>query len=149
MAEQARGEGSERATALITSAEKLAQQGRFEEAVEEFAEALEHDPERADARFQRALLLGHLQQFEEALAELDLADDELLFDELVWVDQAQAEHDAFAEVLASRGAEVLFVEDGSKDANSKLPGTSSIVIGPTAPTLTPGLLRTATLNFNG
>jgi len=36
--------------------------------------------------------------------------DELLFDELVWVDKAAEEHDALARVLRSRGADVLYVE---------------------------------------
>lgn len=37
--------------------------------------------------------------------------DELLFDELLWVDKAQEEHDAFVEVLWANDTEVLFVED--------------------------------------
>src|ERR671921_332754 len=37
--------------------------------------------------------------------------DALLFDGLPWVAKAQAEHDAFAEVLRSRGVEVLLVSD--------------------------------------
>ncbi len=36
--------------------------------------------------------------------------DELLFDELVWVDQAQQEHDAFAETIRKAGAETLYLE---------------------------------------
>jgi arginine deiminase len=36
--------------------------------------------------------------------------DELLFDELLWVEHAQAEHDAFAEVLTDAGVEVLYLE---------------------------------------
>jgi arginine deiminase len=35
--------------------------------------------------------------------------DALLFDGLPWVDRAQAEHDAFAETLRSRGVEVLYL----------------------------------------
>jgi arginine deiminase len=35
--------------------------------------------------------------------------DKLLFDGIPWVDRAQAEHDAFAEVLRSRGVEVLYL----------------------------------------
>ena len=35
--------------------------------------------------------------------------DTLLFDGLPWVDRAQAEHDAFAEALRSRGVEVLYL----------------------------------------
>ncbi|KAA0023803.1 arginine deiminase [Antrihabitans cavernicola] len=35
--------------------------------------------------------------------------DQLLFDGLPWVDRAQAEHDAFADLLRSRGVEVLLL----------------------------------------
>lgn len=37
--------------------------------------------------------------------------DELLFDELVWVEQAQIEHDAFTRILRTHGADVLYVAD--------------------------------------
>jgi arginine deiminase len=37
--------------------------------------------------------------------------DELLFDELLWVEQAQAEHDAFTDVMRTAGVEVLYVEE--------------------------------------
>jgi arginine deiminase len=37
--------------------------------------------------------------------------DQLLFDGIPWVDRAQAEHDAFADVLRSRGVEVLLLSD--------------------------------------
>lgn len=37
--------------------------------------------------------------------------DELLFDELLWVDKAQDEHDAFADTLRNADVEVLYVED--------------------------------------
>lgn len=37
--------------------------------------------------------------------------DQLLFDAIPWVDRARAEHDAFAEVLRSRGTEVLLLRD--------------------------------------
>src|SRR5690349_12560604 len=37
--------------------------------------------------------------------------DELLFDDVLWVEQAQREHDAFVDVLKSRGAEVYYVHD--------------------------------------
>ena len=35
--------------------------------------------------------------------------DSLLFDDIPWVDRAQAEHDAFAEALRARGVEVLYL----------------------------------------
>ena len=37
--------------------------------------------------------------------------DQLLFDGLPWVEHAQDEHDQFAELLASRGVEVLLLSD--------------------------------------
>ncbi|RKT51947.1 arginine deiminase [Saccharothrix australiensis] len=37
--------------------------------------------------------------------------DQLLFDGVPWVDRAQEEHDAFAEVLRGRGTEVLLLSD--------------------------------------
>ncbi|WP_460958040.1 arginine deiminase [Parasphingorhabdus pacifica] len=37
--------------------------------------------------------------------------DQLLFDAIPWVDRAKDEHDAFAEVLRSRGVEVLLLDD--------------------------------------
>jgi arginine deiminase len=37
--------------------------------------------------------------------------DELLFDELLWVEHAQQEHDAFTDLLRAQGVEVLYVEE--------------------------------------
>ncbi len=37
--------------------------------------------------------------------------DQLLFDAIPWVDRAQAEHDAFAEVLRSRGVDVVLLHE--------------------------------------
>jgi arginine deiminase len=37
--------------------------------------------------------------------------DELLFDDVLWVKRARQEHDAFADTLRERGAEVLYVAD--------------------------------------
>ncbi|WP_188828686.1 arginine deiminase [Nocardia camponoti] len=37
--------------------------------------------------------------------------DQLLFDAIPWVERAQAEHDAFADVLTARGVEVLLLAD--------------------------------------
>jgi arginine deiminase len=37
--------------------------------------------------------------------------DELLFDELLWVEQAQAEHDAMTDIMRQAGVEVLYVEE--------------------------------------
>jgi arginine deiminase len=53
--------------------------------------------------------------------------DELLFDDVLWVEQAQREHDAFVAVLRERGAEVCYVNDmlaeaiaASDEARNKL-----------------------------
>src|SRR5512144_997894 len=37
--------------------------------------------------------------------------DELLFDDVLWVERAQWEHDQFTQVLRERGVEVLYVQD--------------------------------------
>jgi arginine deiminase len=37
--------------------------------------------------------------------------DELLFDDVLWVRRARQEHDAFADALADRGVEVLYLEE--------------------------------------
>ncbi len=42
--------------------------------------------------------------------------DQLLFDSIPWVDRAQDEHDAFAEVLRGRGVEVLLLADSLRTA---------------------------------
>lgn len=42
--------------------------------------------------------------------------DQLLFDSIPWVDRAQAEHDAFAEVLRNRGVDVLLLADALRTA---------------------------------
>ena len=44
--------------------------------------------------------------------------DELLFDGVPWVSRAQDEHDAFADVLRSRGVEVLYVRELLEEALS-------------------------------
>ena len=36
--------------------------------------------------------------------------DELLFDDVLWVKRARQEHDAFADTLADRGVEVLYLD---------------------------------------
>ena len=37
--------------------------------------------------------------------------DELLFDDVLWVERAQWEHDQFVRVLRDRGAEVYYLQD--------------------------------------
>ena len=37
--------------------------------------------------------------------------DDLLFDDVLWVQRARQEHDAFADVLRERGVEVLYLDE--------------------------------------
>nr|WP_189221761.1 arginine deiminase [Saccharothrix coeruleofusca] len=57
--------------------------------------------------------------------------DQLLFDGVPWVDRAQEEHDAFAEVLRSRGVEVLLLADllvkALHDDRARIAGVHSAV----------------------
>jgi arginine deiminase len=57
--------------------------------------------------------------------------DQLLFDGVPWVDRAQDEHDAFAEVLTSRGTEVLLLSDllveALSDDRARIAGIHSAV----------------------
>jgi arginine deiminase len=53
--------------------------------------------------------------------------DELLFDELIWVEKAREEHDAFVEVLEGAGVEVLYVETLLEEVLSD-PETATTVI---------------------
>lgn len=52
--------------------------------------------------------------------------DELLFDDLIWLEQAQREHDKFADILRGEGCEVLYFADcladimENKDVRSQL-----------------------------
>ena len=63
--------------------------------------------------------------------------DALLFDDVLWVKRARQEHDAFADALAERGVEVLYlqrllaeslatdeVRDEVLDAHARTPSTS-------------------------
>ncbi len=59
--------------------------------------------------------------------------DELLFDDVVWVEQAQREHDQFVEELAVRGVEVFYVHDLLREALAAPGGTEWAIehtIGP-------------------
>ncbi len=59
--------------------------------------------------------------------------EELLFDELVWVDRAQAEHDAFAQVMTESGAEVLYVEDLLAEVLADEEARKEVVFGNVTP----------------
>jgi arginine deiminase len=59
--------------------------------------------------------------------------DELLFDDVVWVEQAQREHDQFVQELAVRGVEVFYVHDLLREALAAPGGTEWAIehtIGP-------------------
>jgi arginine deiminase len=57
--------------------------------------------------------------------------DQLLFDGIPWVDRAQAEHDAFAELMTGRGVEVLLLADllvtALRDARAHTAGVHTAV----------------------
>ena len=53
--------------------------------------------------------------------------DSLLFDGLPWVERAQAEHDAFADVLRGRGVEVLLLRDLLVDVVAR-PGVAAPLV---------------------
>jgi arginine deiminase len=65
--------------------------------------------------------------------------DELLFDDVLWVERAQWEHDQFVARMRERGVEVLYVQDllsealaaGDEDARNRLIGlvASDMVVG--------------------
>ena len=49
---------------------------------------------------------------------------ELLFDDVLWVERAQLEHDAFVEVIRARGVEVYYVLDlltGTLSRSARMP----------------------------
>ncbi len=63
---------------------------------------------------------------------------ELLFDGVIWVQRAREEHDAFAQTLADRGVEILYLEDlltdvlDQDDVRTELvQGLESRLLGPT------------------
>jgi arginine deiminase len=53
--------------------------------------------------------------------------DELLFDDVLWVRRARLEHDGFADALAERGVEVLYLQDLLTDALED-PGAHRVVV---------------------
>jgi arginine deiminase len=57
--------------------------------------------------------------------------ESLLFDDILWVERAQEEHDSFVEILRSRGAEVLYCRDLLKETLTD-PDVRASVIDDTA-----------------
>ena len=60
--------------------------------------------------------------------------DALLFDDVLWVKRARQEHDAFADTLADRGIEVLYLHRSSR-TSSRLEEVREEVIGQTLQTV--------------
>lgn len=75
-----------------------------------------------------------------ALERLTPANREhLLFDDLVWVERAQAEHDAFTSALRERGVEVLYVEQLLAETLEASEEACAAVIGSAVSSFTVGL----------
>src|SRR4051794_33299731 len=53
--------------------------------------------------------------------------DDLLFDDVLWVKRARQEHDAFADALAERGVEVLYLQALLADALGDQPVRDEVV----------------------
>ena len=72
--------------------------------------------------------------------------DALLFDDVLWVKRARQEHDAFADALADRGVDVLYLEELLADV-LEMPAVREQVIGRTltavdlGPSLGPEVMR--------
>src|SRR5215207_3933425 len=52
---------------------------------------------------------------------------ELLFDDVLWVRRARQEHDAFADSLAERGVEVLYLDDLLADLLADADGRAELL----------------------
>lgn len=63
--------------------------------------------------------------------------DRFLFDEVLWIERAQAEHDAFARLLAAEGAQVLLLSDLLRET-LEVPGAREDVLQATLDPLTFG-----------
>jgi arginine deiminase len=65
--------------------------------------------------------------------------ERFLFDDVVWVDRAQREHDAFTSVLRDQGVEVLCVEDLLAETIAHSPDTAREVVERAVSSFTVGL----------
>ena len=63
---------------------------------------------------------------------------ELLFDDVLWVERAQLEHDQFVEVMRSRGVEVFYVSDLLRETLEASPEPRMLLIGEVATEYTVG-----------
>jgi len=79
--------------------------------------AHQHHPRRTESSCSTRLEVGRLRQVVLHRPELELKRltpdnaSELLFDGVLWVERAQAEHDEFAEALLARGVLVHYYGD--------------------------------------
>jgi arginine deiminase len=64
--------------------------------------------------------------------------DELLFDDVIWVERAQKEHDQFVELMRDRGVEVFYLQDLLAEALAKSDGARLQVIEAVASDFTVG-----------
>ena len=53
--------------------------------------------------------------------------DELLFDDVLWVQRARQEHDAFADALRERGVEVVYLHELLTEALQPPPAASEFI----------------------
>ena len=64
--------------------------------------------------------------------------DELLFDDVLWVERAQWEHDQFTQVMRERGVEVLYVQDLLTETLKASPEARQLIIDQVATEYTVG-----------
>jgi len=64
---------------------------------------------------------------------------EFLYDDVVWVDKAVAQHDAFTDVLRDRGVEVLYVQDMLAEAIAASPDARRYIVERAVSSYTVGL----------
>lgn len=64
---------------------------------------------------------------------------EFLYDDVVWVEKAVAQHDAFTDVLRDRGVEVLYVQDMLAEAIAASPEARSYIVERAVSSYTVGL----------
>ena len=64
--------------------------------------------------------------------------DELLFDDVLWVERAQWEHDQFTQVMRERGVEVLYVQDLLTETLKASEEARQLIIGQVATEYTVG-----------
>ena len=64
--------------------------------------------------------------------------DALLFDDVLWVERAQWEHDQFTQVMRARGVEVFYVQDLLAETLKASPAARELIVGQVATEYTVG-----------